>query len=249
MSAGFGSGEGGSEPDESDSDLLEPPADEPQPSVAEPPQHPTADADLREAEPDPPLEPDAEAEPGGPRPESDAEAEAEAQPAGSGPVIDALTRIEETLAESQRLIDRQTEVAARLHAENQTLRAGELRTAQTGLVSSVLRVYDDVSRMALAGEDQAAQRDLGIVAEALADALERNGVERMPVGPEERFEPGRHKVVEVEATPDAEADRTIARVVRPGFVWPDGSVVRVSDVAVRKHEATPDGARRDPVAD
>jgi molecular chaperone GrpE (heat shock protein) len=153
------------------------------------------------------------------------------------PVADALVNIEERLAESQRLIERQADIAAKLHAENQTLRAGELRSAQTALVLSVVRVYDDVSRMAVTAEDAATRSDLGIVADALVDALERNGVDRMAVNAGDSFEPGRHKVAEIETTTDPDADRTVARVVRSGFVWPDGAVVRVTDVAVRKYEA------------
>lgn len=195
-----------------------------EPSVDEPPGHATASAEPPSPEAEPEAAPESQPEP-------------DSQAATTEELVEALARIEDTLAESQRLIDRQTEVAARLHAENQTLRAGELRTAQAGLVSSVLRVYDDVSRMAATSEDPAAERDLGMVAEALVDALERNGIDRMPVAAGDRFEPGRHKVAEVEATDDADVDRTVARVVRDGFAWSDGTVVRVSDVVVHRCQA------------
>lgn len=202
---------------------------------------------------------------GGPAPDGEAESgllevpvegnespppeEEESQPAAADPVIEALARIEDKLAESQRLVDRQTEVAARLHTENQTLRAGELRTAQVGLVSSVLRVYDDVSRMAVTSEEPSTRRDLGMIAEALVDALAGNGIDLVSAEEGERFEPGRHKVAEVEPTLDADADRTIARVVRPGFAWSDGTVVRVSDVVVLRYEAPAADAASDDIAD
>lgn len=152
-------------------------------------------------------------------------------------VMAALGRIEERLAESQRLIDRQAEIAAKLHAENQVLRTGELRKAQEALVLSVLRVFDDVSRMAATTEDPAGRADLGIVADAIADALARNGVEALVVEPGEPFEARRHKIASIEPTADAAADRTVAHVVRPGFGWSDGDPVRVSDVAVFKYTA------------
>jgi molecular chaperone GrpE (heat shock protein) len=160
--------------------------------------------------------------------------------APADPVLDTLERIEDKLSESQRLIDRQAEIAARLHEENQALRGGELRSAQTALVLGVLRVHDDVRQMALASEEPSSERDLAIVADALVDALARNGVDPAHVSPGEPFEASRHKVAEIEITTDPDADRTVARVVRTGFVWSDGTVVRVSDVVVLKHAPPPE---------
>src|SRR5262245_6074874 len=70
-------------------------------------------------------------------PEPEPAAEPEPKPDGVELALRALT---DKLAEHQRLIDRQAEVASNLHAENQRLRAGELRQAQTALVTSILRV-------------------------------------------------------------------------------------------------------------
>src|SRR5438067_1478038 len=53
-------------------------------------------------------------------------------PDADSAIAAALSRIEAQLGESQRLLDRQAEISAKLHAENQVLRAGELRKAQTG---------------------------------------------------------------------------------------------------------------------
>ncbi len=183
------------------------------------------------------------AAPSGPEPDDDAV------------VAAALARIEDKLSEGQRLGERQAEISGKLHAENQKLRAGELRQAQAALVLSVLRVFDDVSQMASTTEDPAARSDLGIVADALADALARNGVEPVIVDVGEAFTASRHKIVSIEQTADAEGDRTVARVVRPGFAWSDGQVVRVSHVAVFKHAPTPlpstgsDDDRQPPAAD
>lgn len=150
-------------------------------------------------------------------------------------VAERLGRIEDKLAESQRLVDRHADIAAKLHAENQVLRAGELRNAQAALVLNVLRVFDDVSHMAATTKDPAARNDLVIVADALADALARNGIDAVDVAPGEPFDAKRHKIAAIEDIVDADADRTVVRVVRPGFVWADGDIVRVSDVAVYKH--------------
>jgi hypothetical protein len=150
-------------------------------------------------------------------------------------IAEALGRIEDKLAESHRLIDRQAEIAAKLHAENQVLRGGELRRAQGALVVSVLRVFDDVTQMAATTQDPAGRNDLAIVAEALADALARNGVDALTVDVGEAFEARKHKIAAIEPTADPAADRTIARVVRVGFAWSDGEPIRVSDVAVFKY--------------
>jgi molecular chaperone GrpE (heat shock protein) len=169
----------------------------------------------------------------GPAPE---EPDAET-PAESAEVLAALSRIEAQLGESQRLIDRQAEISAKLHAENQVLRAGELRKAQTAIVLSVLRVLDDVNQMAATAAEEAARNDLSLVADALTDALARNGVDAVLVEPGVPFDGRRHKIATIEETNDPGADRTVARITRPGFAWSDGEIVRVSDVAVYKHIA------------
>src|SRR4051794_12917601 len=156
----------------------------------------------------------------------------------AGAVELALRALTETLAEHQRLIGRQADIAANLHAENQRLRAGELRQAQAALVTSVLRVLDDVTQMAQIAKSPESRGDLALVADALTDALERNGVLAGAVEPGTAFDARAHRIALVEATPDPAADRTVARVVRPGFSWADGSVIRLTDVAVFRH--TPD---------
>jgi molecular chaperone GrpE (heat shock protein) len=156
-------------------------------------------------------------------------------PEAPDPVVEALARIEDRLAESRRLIERQAEIAANLHAENQRLRAGELRQAQSALIVSVLRVFDDIGQMALTAKLPESREDLGMAAEALADALARNGIERANVEIGAAFDARAHKIAAIEETTDAAADRTVARVVRLGFAWADGTVIRIPDVAVLRH--------------
>jgi molecular chaperone GrpE (heat shock protein) len=168
-------------------------------------------------------------------PEPDGEPQAAPEPDGIALALNALTA---QLAEHQRLIERQAEVAANLHAENQRLRGGELRQAQSALVTSILRVLDDATQMAQTAKVPESREDLALVAEALTDALERNGVLAGAVEPGAPFDARAHRIALVEATPDPAADRTVARVVRPGFSWADGSVIRLTDVAVFRH--TPD---------
>lgn len=148
---------------------------------------------------------------------------------------DRLESIERQLAESHRLIDRQTEISAALHAENQALRKGELRAAQQGLVVSVLRVCDDLDHaLAAMVEDDGARRDLEIVRAVLLDALAHNGVETMPVEADETFDARRHRAARVVRTAEQSRDRAIVTVLRPGFQWADGPIVRVAEVEVLK---------------
>jgi molecular chaperone GrpE (heat shock protein) len=180
-----------------------------------------------------------EALPPQPEPEEPA---AEVESATSDPVADALARFDARLAEAQRLLERQTEIAASLHAENQRLRAGELRQAQGALVVSVLRVFDDIGQMASTASVPESGRDLGLAAEALADALARNGIERTPIEPGAAFNPQVHRIARVESTDDPAGDRTVAQEVRPGFAWADGTVIRFPEVAVLRHVPAPSNA-------
>lgn len=177
-----------------------------------------------------------------PEPEPEPEPEVALAPEPD-PVALALAALEQRVTEHQRLLERQTEVASNLHAENQRLRAGELRQAQSALVTSVLRVLDDVAQMAQTAKSPESGQDLALVAEALTDALERNGIVATPVEPGAPFDARAHRIAFVEPTPEATADRTVARVVRPGFSWADGSVVRLADVAVYRHTPVSQPAR------
>jgi molecular chaperone GrpE (heat shock protein) len=156
-------------------------------------------------------------------------------------ILTTLTRIEERLAESQRLIDRQADIAAKLHAENQALRSGELRTAQAALVTSVIRVHDDVLQMAAGTAAPERRRDLELVADTVADALSRVGIDGLAATVGEPLDPARHRIVEVRETSDPAADRTVAAVLRVGFAWTDGTTVRLTDVAVHRHVPPPEG--------
>ncbi len=150
-------------------------------------------------------------------------------------VLAALARIETRLAENERLIGRQADIATKLHAENQTLRGGELRTAQAALVTSVIRVHDDVLQMAAVETEPERRRDLELVADMLADALARTGVDAATAAVGEPFDGTRHRIAEVRETSDPAADRTVAAVLRTGFAWTDGTTVRASEVVVHRH--------------
>jgi molecular chaperone GrpE len=141
------------------------------------------------------------------------------------------------LEESHRLLALQSDLVDRLHAENQDLRAGELRNAQLPLVRDLLRLHDDVGRMRDAtGEPDGESDDLRLVQESLLDVLARNGVEPFAPGEGEPFDPRLHAAAGTEQTADESLDKSVAEIVKPGFRWDSGDVIRVAEVRAYRHQ-------------
>lgn len=144
-----------------------------------------------------------------------------------------LESLDSRLAEAQRLLARQSELTERLHVENQGLRAGELRGAQLPLVRDLMRLCDDVERMrAVAGESAG---DLALVEKGLLDILARNGIEKFGVERGEAFDSRLHAAAGVDRTEEEQLDRTVAEVVRGGFRWDSGDVIRVAEVRAYRY--------------
>lgn len=189
---------------------------------------------------------------GGPEPASDAEltppsAEPEAgespeptpalaeEPEAPPPIglEDAVAGLNDRLEESQRLLSRQSDLVDRLHAENQDLRAGELRNAQLPLIRDLVRLHDDVGRMRdAAGEHD---DDLRVVQESLLDTLVRNGVEAYAPEQGEAFDPRLHAAAGTEPTAEESLDKTVVEAVRRGFRWESGDVIRVAEVRAYRY--------------
>lgn len=155
----------------------------------------------------------------------------------------ALASLDGRVAESQRLLGRQSDLVDRLHAENQALRTGELRSAQAPLVRDLLRLHDDVGRMREALGEQ--NGDLLLVEQSLLEILERNGVE--PFTPErgEPFDAQLHAAVGVEPTDDEALDRTVSGVLRQGFRWDCGDLIRVAEVRAHRFRDPANSASED----
>lgn len=160
--------------------------------------------------------------------EADQPVEPEQPAATEGAVEAALESLDSRLAESQRLLARQTELTERLHAENQSLRAGELRSAQLPLLRDLIRLCDDLERMRAVAADSAG--DLTLVHEGLLDILARNGVEKFEAEQDEPFDSRLHAAAGVDPTEDEQRDKTVSEVVRCGFRWDSGEVIRVAEV-------------------
>jgi molecular chaperone GrpE len=157
----------------------------------------------------------------------------EADAAADPELLEALERLDSRLEESQRLLNRQSDLVDRLHAENQELRAGELRSAQLPLVRDLLRLHDDLGRMREVEGESA--EDLRLVRESLIDTLARNGIESISPRSGEPFDSQLHSVAGTEPTEDPSLDRSVAEVVRQGFRWDSGDVIRVSEVRAYRH--------------
>ncbi|HET8863592.1 MAG TPA: nucleotide exchange factor GrpE [Solirubrobacterales bacterium] len=154
----------------------------------------------------------------------------------------AVAGLDTRLEESHRLLARQTDLVDRLHAENQNLRAGELRNAQLPLLRDLLRLHDDVGRMRDAAEGSDGDTDdLRLVQESLLDILARNGVEPFAPGHGEPFDSRLHAAAGTEPTTDESLDRSVVEIVKGGFRWDSGEVIRVAEVrAYRYRDAAQD---------
>ncbi|MFB4314458.1 nucleotide exchange factor GrpE [Actinomadura sp. 21ATH] len=197
------------------------------------------------AEAPPPDAADPAADEPGAEPAPGPDAGPDAGPA-TGPDAEALDEIAQALAALTKRLEREHERAAhresvidRLHEENQTLRRGELQSAFEPVRAALYRLHDMARREAErwaspeppAPEHAAAL--LGAVADEVADALARTGVERFTVAPGEPYDSTRHRPVAVEPVGDPEAAGTVVSVRTHGFER-DGRVVRKAEVAVGK---------------
>ena len=114
-------------------------------------------------------------------------------------------------------------VIDRLHAENQSLRQGELQAAMAPLLKDLIALHDDLhqtaSRYDLPDPDlsRSASRDFRSFCQALQDVLARFGVERFEVEPGSPYNAREHRAVRSVPTADITQDRCISEVIRCGF--------------------------------
>ena len=196
--------------------------------------------DATDLEPEPPVADDAAAADAGEVPAVEPGPEPAADVADAPEqILAAIERLDERLEESQRLLARQSEIATSLHAENQRLKAGELARAQLPLVRDIIRVQDLLAQMLDAAVESTAAGDLGLARDAILDALARNGIETTQVADGDTLDPRQHRIVGVLSVDAPSADRTIAEVVKAGFVWDETTTIRPADVRVYKHTPAP----------
>jgi len=174
-----------------------------------------------------------------PAPEPDASPPEPAAP-DDGPLLALVARLDEHLAADAERAAHRESVIDRLHAENQTLRSGELERALEPILRGVLRVYDEIGRstarlVGLAPIDATAVSvELDGLAQEVEMVLQTHGFERIDVAVGEPFVARLHRAVSSVETGDAEADATVERVVRIGFQSVD-RILRPSEVVVRRY--------------
>ncbi|MFF5263033.1 nucleotide exchange factor GrpE [Actinomadura viridis] len=199
-----------------------------------------------ESSPTPPASPHAPAEDGEARHEPGAEIASPPPEPDPSAGDEAREEILTALAALAKQLEREHERAAhrervidRLHEENQGLRRGELQAVLDPVRTALYRLHDLARREAERwaapeppGPAHAAAL-LAAVADEVADALARTGVERFTVEPGEPYDPVRHRPVAVEPVTDPAADGTVVAVRTDGFER-DGRVVRKAEVGVGK---------------
>jgi molecular chaperone GrpE (heat shock protein) len=166
-----------------------------------------------------------------------------------GVIEGSLERIHSVLADLTRTADREHDRAThrervidRLHEENQRLRHNELQAAFEPVRTSLYRLYDLVWHESERDTADPAHvpKLLAAIADELAEIIARTGVERMPVGEGDPFDPARHRPAGTRDVDDAELDCTVMTVQRAGFVRGE-KVVRRAEVIVARVAADPVG--------
>lgn len=184
-------------------------------------------------------------------PQVNAASEAEPDDAASrAEVADALgAEVRDALAGLAARLDREHERAAhreavitRLHEENQRLRRGELEAMLEPVRAALYRLHDQArresARLCAGQPDEPADPAatgllLGAIADDVADALARLGVERFTAEPGQPYDPSRHRPVAVTPVDDPLCDGTVTSVQSDGFER-SGKVLRKAAVSVAK---------------
>ncbi|WP_084263053.1 nucleotide exchange factor GrpE [Actinomadura formosensis] len=206
---------------------------------------------------EPPVNEDSGAEPE-PAATGDAgdEAAQAAVPGAPGEATAFRAEIREALAGLVTRLDREHERAAhreavidRLHEENQRLRRGELQSMLEPVRTALYRLHDQArresDRLSAPGltdppDPRRTALLLTAVADDVADALARLGVERFTVEPGAPYDASRHRPVAVTPVADPLRDGTVTAVQSDGFEQ-GGKVLRKATVSVGKLDGNANG--------
>ncbi|QKG20578.1 nucleotide exchange factor GrpE [Actinomadura verrucosospora] len=189
----------------------------------------------------------------------------DAAPAGAGEGRAAFeAEVRDALAGLTARLDRERERAAhreavidRLHEENQRLRRGELQAMLEPVRAALYRLHDQARREAgrLAGPDAGEPADpvrtaglFAAVADDVADALARLGVERFTARPGEPYDASRHRPVAVTPVAEPGRDGLVTGVQADGFEQ-GGKVLRKAAVSVGRLDRAANGAASSSTAD
>ncbi|MEV5829477.1 nucleotide exchange factor GrpE [Spirillospora sp. NPDC052242] len=156
-------------------------------------------------------------------------------------VRDALAGLAARLDREHERAAHRESVIDRLHEENQRLRRGELQAMLEPVRTALYRVHDQARRLATAEDAGATANLLDALADDVADALARLGVERFRAEPGQPYDPSRHRPVAVAAVAEPGRDGTVVEVRSDGFEE-GGRVLRKAAVSVGRLEPRANGA-------
>lgn len=162
---------------------------------------------------------EAEASPEG----QSADAVVETDPGALAGLREALGELVVELREQNAIARDRERVIDRLHAENQSLRLGELQAAMAPLFKDLITLHDDLDQTASRYEHPApdaslsASQDFRSFCQVLLDILARFGVERFDAEPVSPYNAREHRAVRSVPTAEMSQDRCIAEVIRCGF--------------------------------
>jgi molecular chaperone GrpE len=166
-------------------------------------------------------------------------------------LYETLRRLEDDLRSANDRAALREEVIARLHQENEKLRAGERHLLLRPVQADLQRLRNDLLRQAatLPAEYSAAMAAEMFESFAMSVelALERCGIAVLRPDAGTAFDPARHRAVQVVAAAAAEEDGTIAEVATDGYldtvldrvVTPAGVRVRRWDPVAAGPDAVP----------
>jgi molecular chaperone GrpE (heat shock protein) len=170
----------------------------------------------------------------------------------SDPPASPLSEIQSTLSVLVSVVEREHERAThreaiidRLHEDNQLLRRGELQALHEPVRNALYRLHDMVKRESLRWaapeppDPAHAAALLSAVADEIAEALARTGVERFAVKPGEAFDPARHRPVGSEPVTDPLLDGIVMSVLTDGFEKGE-QIMRRSEVRIGKLHNNPE---------
>lgn len=138
--------------------------------------------------------------------------------------------------EHQRAAHREA-IIDRLHEDNQGLRRGELQAMFDPVRATLYRLYDLVRReserwaSSTPPDPAHCATLLAAVADEIAEALARTGVERFTVKPGDLFDATRHRPVATIAVADPALDAAVVSVQTDGFERGE-TIVRKAEVCV-----------------
>jgi molecular chaperone GrpE (heat shock protein) len=148
-------------------------------------------------------------------------------------ILERMQAIHGDVVELFAVEQRHTGIIEKLHAENTTLRQGELVQAIKPLLLDLARLYDDVASLISHGGE--ALRKAAVIPDLIVDVLSRHGVTPIIPSPGEAFTAKQHQAVETVETDDPARDGTISDVRRPGFLRDGEHLVRPAHVNVYRY--------------